>query len=240
MPRRSVARQRRQKGNRHHRSFWPSKETEVPLLALGFKTNLLGGKAMDPDGAAIFLTLFHAKWTHFSGMFGAAGGRENSQKAQKMEPKGKRKRGRPLKATPQLIQAVLDDLARGLNREWACAMNGCSHDQWQEWEKRPEFAGLRARAIGTRVKYLVSRLEVEENPAISKSLQWLLERTKSYDNQFAAPVQMPFGVQNNTFMISVEKAREIEETRAKLLPRVNERFLTLVNREGTNGTETAS
>ena len=153
-----------------------------------------------------------------------------------MAAKVKRKRGRPIKATPQLIEAVLGDLARGLNREWACAVNGCSHDQWQEWEKRPEFAGLRARAIGTRVKYLLSRLEVEENPAIAKSLQWLLERIRSYENQFAAPVQMPFGVHNNTFMISVEKAREIEDMRAKLLPRVNERLAALTNGE-TNGSE---
>jgi hypothetical protein len=157
-----------------------------------------------------------------------------------MAPKGKRKPGQRIEATPELIEAVLGDLAHGLTREWACALNGISHDLWQQWEKRPEFAGLRARAIGARVKYLLGRLEVEENPAISESLQWLLERTKSYDNQFAAPVQMPFGVQNNTFMISVEKAREIEDMRAKLLPRVNERLSALTNGGSINGTEAAS
>jgi hypothetical protein len=53
----------------------------------------------------------------------------------------------------------------------------------------PDMAGLRARAIGVRVKYLLGRLEVEENPAIAKSLQWMLERTKSYQNQFAPPAR---------------------------------------------------
>jgi hypothetical protein len=105
----------------------------------------------------------------------------------------------------QLEQAL--NSVRG-NREWACAVKNCSHDQWQEWEKRPEFAGLRARAIGTRVKYQVSRLETEENPAISKSLRWLLERTKSYENQFAAPALTIF--EQNNYQLSEERARAIE------------------------------
>jgi hypothetical protein len=92
---------------------------------------------------------------------------------------------RRIEATPELIEAVLSDLARGLTREWACALNGISHDSWARWEKRPEFAELRARAIGARVKYLIGQLEVEENIARVKSLTWLLERTKSYQNQFA-------------------------------------------------------
>jgi hypothetical protein len=95
------------------------------------------------------------------------------------------KRGKRIEATSELIEAVLSDLARGLTREWACALNGVSHDTWQRWEKRPEFSELRARAIGARVKHLLERLEVEPNLAIAKSLQWLLERIKSYQNQFA-------------------------------------------------------
>jgi hypothetical protein len=71
------------------------------------------------------------------------------------------KRGKRIEATPELIEAVLSDLARGLTREWACALNGVSHDTWQRWEKRPEFSELRARAIGARVKHLLERLEVE-------------------------------------------------------------------------------
>jgi hypothetical protein len=140
---------------------------------------------------------------------------------QKMTSKGKRKPGQRIEATPELIEAVLGDLAHGLTREWACALNGISHDLWQQWEKRPEFAGLRARAIGARVKYLLGRLEVEENPAIAKSLQWLLERTKSYQNQFAPPSPgFALGIQQN-FTISVEQARQIEDQRTRLLPKVN-------------------
>jgi hypothetical protein len=37
-----------------------------------------------------------------------------------MAPKGKRKPGLRIEATPELIEAVLNDLARGLTREWAC------------------------------------------------------------------------------------------------------------------------
>jgi hypothetical protein len=72
--------------------------------------------------------------------------------------KANRRLGRRIEATPELIEAVLSDLARGLTREWACALHGISHDLWEKWEKRPEFAGLRARAIGARVKYLLGRL----------------------------------------------------------------------------------
>jgi hypothetical protein len=71
------------------------------------------------------------------------------------------------------------------------------------------MAGLRARAIGVRVKYLLGRLEVEENPAIAKSLQWMLERTKSYQNQFAPPAEKFSFTQNNLVL----SAAELEETR---------------------------
>jgi hypothetical protein len=127
---------------------------------------------------------------------------------------------RRIEATPELIETVLSDLARGLTREWACALNGISHDSWARWEKRPEFAGLRARAIGARVKYLLGRLEVEENPAIAKSLQWMLERTKSYQNQFAPPSTDKFNFTQNNLMLAgtqLEKARQALDA-AKTLP----------------------
>ena len=133
-----------------------------------------------------------------------------------MASKVKRKRGRPTKATPKLIQAVLDDLARGLNREQACAVNGISHDQWEVWERRPEFPGLRAKAVGTRIKSLVTRLEQEENPAVARSIQWLLERTKSYENLFAAPA-VTFFEQNNNFQFPDEKSRELSARAQRLL-----------------------
>jgi hypothetical protein len=119
------------------------------------------------------------------------------------------KRGKRIEATPELIEAVLSDLARGLTREWACTLNGISHDSWERWEKRPEFAELRARAIGARVKYLIGQLEVEENIARAKSIQWLLERNKSYQNQFAPPAEKFSFTQNNLVL----SAAKLEETR---------------------------
>jgi hypothetical protein len=113
------------------------------------------------------------------------------------------KRGKRIEATPELIEAVLSDLARGLTREWACALNGISHDSWERWEKRPEFAELRARAIGVRVKYLIGQLETEENLARAKSIQWLLERNKSYQNQFAPQGDNRFNFTQNNLPFDV-------------------------------------
>src|SRR5258708_6684371 len=46
--------------------------------------------------------------------------------------------GAPTKCTPEIIEAVVRDRCRGFSLEQSCAYNGCSHDQWTEWEKRPE------------------------------------------------------------------------------------------------------
>jgi hypothetical protein len=130
------------------------------------------------------------------------------------------KRGKRIEATPELIEAVLSDLARGLTREWACALNGISHDSWERWEKRPEFAELRARAIGARVKYLIGQLETEENLARAKAIQWLLERNKSYQNQFAPPATNGFQFTQNNLMFTeqqLEIARQALDA-AKTLP----------------------
>jgi hypothetical protein len=134
--------------------------------------------------------------------------------------KAKRKPGCKIEATPELIETVLSDLARGLTREWACALNGISHDTWERWEKSPGFSELRARAIGARVKYLLGRLEVEPNLAIAKSLQWLLERNKSYQNQFAPQGDNRFNFTQNNLLFSgtqLEEARRILDA-AKALP----------------------
>jgi hypothetical protein len=71
------------------------------------------------------------------------------------EPKSeKKKRGRPTKATPKLVEAILTDIATGLTREQACAFNGVSITAFREWEKRPEFPDLRARSEAARIKFL--------------------------------------------------------------------------------------
>jgi hypothetical protein len=127
------------------------------------------------------------------------------------------RRGRPTKATPKLIESVLADIAVGLTREWACAAHGISHKTWSNWEKRKNFPHLRARAIGTRIKYLLSRLDKETNPAVSKSIQWMLERTKSFEGQFTDPTgpRVVVGVTQNNHPVCLV-GDSLEEARARL------------------------
>ena len=117
------------------------------------------------------------------------------------EPKVKRKIGRPTKATPERIEAVLADMARGFNREQACAHNGCSHDQWQEWEKRPEFPTLRHRAEAQRINYLINAIEAAVRSKLDWRAYWVqLERLKAYRDQFGDPAKVfALPLSNNGF-----------------------------------------
>ncbi len=63
---------------------------------------------------------------------------------------------------------------------------------------------------------------------------WRLE--KIYRRQYGADDRNAVGVQNNTFVISYEKAREIEAMRAEVLPQVDA-MLGLTNGEKTDERE---
>jgi hypothetical protein len=133
------------------------------------------------------------------------------------QKQSKAKRGRPTKASPQLIEAVLADIAVGLTRGWACAAHGISDKTWSNWEKRKDFPMLRARTTGTRVKYLLGRLEKETNPGVARSIQWMLERTKAYENQFADPSgpKVVVGVTQNNQPVCLI-GDQLEEARTRL------------------------
>jgi len=130
--------------------------------------------------------------------------------------------GRPTKATPERIDAILKAIAKGLTREQACAKNDVSLDQFSEWEKRPEFPGLRAKALASRAESLLDKIEFDD-PSGWQRLAWLLERPKCFGNQFVDPTKA--SVQVNTqqnFVITKEQITEIEAQRARLEPEINQ------------------
>jgi hypothetical protein len=132
-----------------------------------------------------------------------------------MQNKPKRKPGRPTKATPELLQAILDDLSRGLTREQACAVNGVSDEQFSQWEKRPEYPGLRARAQATRIRALV-QLKAIAGEKDWKSWAWDLERI--FPDQFAKPSDSETNInltQNNN-TLNYNDAQSLEDARRAL------------------------
>lgn len=128
-----------------------------------------------------------------------------------------RKRGRPTKASPELIESVLADIALGLTREMACASNGISLNTWQAIEKRKQYPGLRARALATRIKYLLQAMEENRGFGNWKVYAWMLERTKAYEGQFADPSgpKIAIGVTQNNHPVCLV-GDQLEEARTRL------------------------
>jgi len=123
--------------------------------------------------------------------------------------------GRPTKATPELLQAILDDLARGLTREQACAINGVSRSNFSLWELRPEFEDLRARAQAARILALMERKQQYAEAHLDwKSVAWDLERT--FKDQFADPNKAPALQVNQMFNHLHGNQAELEEARKRL------------------------
>lgn len=138
------------------------------------------------------------------------------------------------------IDALVRDVAMGVPIGVVCGSVGIGKTTFQNWlDRRPEFA---QKLSAEKRRVIIEALTVIRS-CKTKDSEWrayafFLERV--YPETFA-PKQpaVAVGVQQN-FTITVEQAQGIEEMRAKLLPRVNERFLTLANGEGTNGSEATS
>jgi hypothetical protein len=127
--------------------------------------------------------------------------------------------GAPTKCTPEIIEAVVRDRCRGFSLEQSCAYNGCSHDQWTEWEKRTEFVELRHRAEAEQLDHILKSLD----QAIQNKLDWrgysfLLERLKAFKDQFADPnkVALQINQQFNSNGNSGASQAELEEARRRL------------------------
>jgi hypothetical protein len=162
------------------------------------------------------------------------------RKAVRKSGPAQRKLGRPAKFDQIDIAKLITDVAEGVPVPIASMAVGIDPKTFYRWlDDRPEFAqALAAEKRRVIVEMLTAIRDCRTKDSEFRNLAWLLERC--YPEAFAPkPPNVAVGVQQN-FTITVEQAQGIEEMRAKLLPRVNERFLTLVNREGTNGTETAS
>jgi hypothetical protein len=130
------------------------------------------------------------------------------------------------KATPARIKAILRDLALGLTREQACAANGCSLDAFQAWEKRPEFADLRAKAQAARIKYLLKAKDQAIRQKLDwKGIAWDLE--KAFRSQFGDLAKLTIHASQHNWTLPEEKAREIHDREARLL-------LELKNEQGAH------
>src|SRR5258708_14079452 len=125
------------------------------------------------------------------------------------------KLGRPTKATPELIQNVLDLLADGYTREQACAGSGVSDHQFWEWEKRPEFPNLRARAEFARISALRKAKDQAYKDRLDwKAVAWDLERI--FMKQFADPNKAPTLQVNQAFNSLLANDNELADARARL------------------------
>jgi hypothetical protein len=107
--------------------------------------------------------------------------------------KKRRRRGRPSKATPALINRVLSWMAKGMTKEMACSYCGISRSTFSEWERRPEFPDLRARCEGVRFADILAKAEAADFFEFKK-WAWFLERR--YPKQFGPPrLSVNFGAE---------------------------------------------
>ena len=128
--------------------------------------------------------------------------------SQPSKAQNKKKRGRPTKATPKLIEIILADIAQGRTREQACARNGVSVSAFRDWEQRPEYSDLRSRAEAARIKYILSKIEQCDSKTGGdwKRYQWFLKC--KFPQQFGD--QPMIALQQNNFNLSEERKQEID------------------------------
>jgi hypothetical protein len=151
-----------------------------------------------------------------------------------------RKIGRPAGTFKRIDTAkLIADVARGVPLAIACGAVGITPRTFEKWlDERPEFAqSLAVEKQKVILEWLAIVLSASKEKEW-RGASWALERV--YPDSFAPKPQLALGVQNNTFMISIEKAREIENMRANLLPQVNARLAALSNGENINGTTASS
>src|SRR3981081_3763777 len=105
----------------------------------------------------------------------------------KTKPKAKRKIGRPHKAQPERIAAILGDISQfGMTEEQACAHNDVNVTTWCDWKKLPEFADLRAKAQARRIIVLQTQmLDAMAKKLDWRAIAWQMERI--FKEQFADP-----------------------------------------------------
>jgi hypothetical protein len=163
--------------------------------------------------------------------------RYRTAKTRKRGP-SQRKLGRPRGSFKEIDTAKLVvAIAEGLPVPVACAAVGIDQSTFCRWlDQRPEFAQALAAEKQRVILEALGGIRTGSKDNEWRNHAWLLEHV--YPQYFAPTPQMALGVQQNTFVISIEKAKEIEDQRARLLPEVNA-MLGLTNWQN-NGEELAS
>jgi hypothetical protein len=116
---------------------------------------------------------------------------------------------------------LIADIARGVPVEIACRAGGIHKDTFYQWlDQRPEFAQALA---AEKQRVILEALDAVKGCSTKerefRQWTWFLETV--YRDYFAPPDKAAFAFTQNNFTISFEKARQIEETREKLLPEVH-------------------
>jgi hypothetical protein len=116
---------------------------------------------------------------------------------------------------------LIAEIAKGVPVEIACRAAGIHRDTFYHWlDDRPSFAQALA---AEKQRVILEALDAVKSCSTKerefRQWTWFLETV--YRDYFAPPDKAAFAFTQNNFTISFEKARQIEETRAKLLPEVH-------------------
>jgi len=145
---------------------------------------------------------------------------------------------RPHKYSAVDVAGLVEAVAKGVPIVVACRARNINPDTFHEWlNTREDFALALAQA---KQAVILEALTAIKSCATKerefRNWSWFLETV--YRDYFAPPDKGPLFAQN-VFTISFEKAREIDATRAKLLPEVNA-MLGLATADSENGSEATS
>jgi hypothetical protein len=131
-----------------------------------------------------------------------------------------RKMGRPSKLRQVNTTKLVDDIARGVPVPIACAAAGIEVKTFYNWlDGQPEFARMLATRKQEVILEAINGIRTGSKDEEWRGHAWFLERV--YKDHFAPPTPgFALGVQQN-FTITIEKAKELEDQRARLLPEIS-------------------
>jgi hypothetical protein len=115
---------------------------------------------------------------------------------------------------------LIDDIARGVAVTIACAAQGIHRDTFYSWlDEQPEFAQRLAAAKRDVIVGAIAGIRTGSKDDEWRGHAWFLEHV--YPDHYAPPTPgFALGVQQN-FTITIERAKEIEDQRTRLLPEVH-------------------
>jgi hypothetical protein len=151
--------------------------------------------------------------------------RRNRQVRRDGPPQRKLGSVRPGKIDKVDTVSLISDIAAGVPIAIACRAVGIDAKTFDNWlDSRPDFALRLAQEKRRVIREALTAIRSGTKDSEFRGLAWWLERV--YHDHFAPPQSgIPFGLQqNNNFVITVEKAREIEEMTKELLPGINARL----------------